>query len=123
MIRLREFNMAELEYFIDPEILPEHDFSEWSKIEFDLISEDQGQIKSTISKAVETGMVRHPTVGYFIGKTYDFLTKVGIDNSKIRFRQHETTEMAHYATDCWDAEIFWFIRMGGMCWYCSSRLL
>ena len=106
MIRLREFNMAELEYFIDPEIPLEHDFFEWSKIEFDLISEDQGQIKSTISKAVETGMVRHPTVGYFIAKTYDFLTKVGIDNSKIRFRQHETTEMAHYATDCWDAEIF-----------------
>ena len=23
----------------------------------------------------------------------------------IRFRQHLSTEMAHYATDCWDAEI------------------
>ena len=27
MIRLREFNMAELEYFIDPEVEPSHDFS------------------------------------------------------------------------------------------------
>ena len=106
MIRLREFNMAELEYFIDPEIPAEHDFTEWSDIEFELISEDQGQIKTTISKAVETGVVRHATVGYFMAKTYDFLAKVGIDKSKIRFRQHETTEMAHYATDCWDAEIF-----------------
>ena len=24
----------------------------------------------------------------------------------IRFRQHLPTEMAHYACDCWDAEIF-----------------
>ena len=44
MIRLREFNMAELEYFIDPESPPEHDFTEWSNIEFDLISEDQGRL-------------------------------------------------------------------------------
>jgi len=33
------------------------------------------------------------------------LTNVGIDSSRIRFRQHESNEMAHYATDCWDAEI------------------
>lgn len=24
----------------------------------------------------------------------------------IRFRQHLPTEMAHYAADCWDAEVF-----------------
>ena len=24
----------------------------------------------------------------------------------VRFRQHLPTEMAHYACDCWDAEIF-----------------
>ena len=23
---------------------------------------------------------------------------------KLRFRQHMSNEMAHYATDCWDAE-------------------
>ena len=30
MIRLREFNMAELEYFIDPEMPINHDFSKWT---------------------------------------------------------------------------------------------
>ena len=105
MIRLREFNMAELEYFIDPEMPLKHDFSKWSKHEFNLISEAEGEIKQSISAAVDAGIVRHDTVGYFIAMTHDFLVKVGIDESKIRFRQHETTEMAHYATDCWDAEI------------------
>ena len=44
-------------------------------------------------------------MGRFIGLTYDFLVDVGIDPSRIRFRQHEKNEMAHYAVDCWDAEI------------------
>lgn len=31
--------------------------------------------------------------------------KVGIDPARLRFRQHMANEMAHYACDCWDAEI------------------
>lgn len=33
-----------------------------------------------------------------------FLLKVGIDEKRLRFRQHMGNEMAHYACDCWDAE-------------------
>ena len=40
-----------------------------------------------------------------MGWTMDFLLSVGINPSGLRFRQHESTEMAHYAQDCWDAEI------------------
>ena len=104
MIRLREFNMAELEYFIDPECEPIHDFSIWSQC-LTLISEDSGSISMTIGEAVSKGIIRHPTVGYFMGWTMDFLTNVGINPEHLRFRQHESDEMAHYAQDCWDAEI------------------
>jgi len=34
-----------------------------------------------------------------------FLESVGILKHMLRFRQHLSSEMAHYATDCWDAEI------------------
>jgi glycyl-tRNA synthetase len=34
-----------------------------------------------------------------------FLTSIGIRPEHCRFRQHLPTEMAHYAADCWDAEI------------------
>jgi glycyl-tRNA synthetase len=34
-----------------------------------------------------------------------FLLKIGINPDKLRFRQHLKNEMAHYASDCWDAEI------------------
>lgn len=39
-----------------------------------------------------------------IGRTYQFLEKVGCLPSCLRFRQHMAKEMAHYASDCWDAE-------------------
>ena len=50
-------------------------------------------------------IVNSQTMGYFLGRVYLFLLKVGADPSKIRFRQHMFNEMAHYACDCWDAEL------------------
>lgn len=44
-------------------------------------------------------------MGYFIARIYMFLIKIGIKRERLRFRQHMDNEMAHYATDCWDAEI------------------
>jgi len=106
MIRLREFNMAELEYFIDSESKTIHDFSKWSSINMNLISDDGNEISTTIGDAINSEIIRHPTVGFFMAQTYDFLINVGINPEKLRFRQHESDEMAHYAMDCWDAEIF-----------------
>ena len=50
-------------------------------------------------------MINSTTVGYFIGRVHLFLTKIGVDPTRLRFRQHLSNEMAHYACDCWDAEI------------------
>mgnify|MGYP004715781617 CR=1 FL=1 len=49
--------------------------------------------------------MNNETLGYFIGRVYLFLTYLGIDRDRLRFRQHLANEMAHYAADCWDAEI------------------
>tara|TARA_B100001996_G_scaffold60421_1_gene43199 strand:+ start:765 stop:2447 length:1683 start_codon:yes stop_codon:yes gene_type:complete len=109
MIRLREFNMAELEYFIDPEAPPTGDLSRWDS-PVEMLSDPEGEHPGvhniTFSDALTSGIVRHPTVAWFLGRTWEFLVNVGIDRTKIRFRQHTGTEMAHYASDCWDCEIF-----------------
>ena len=109
MIRLREFNMAELEYFIDPEDPPVGDLSRWGS-PVELLSDPEGEHPGihniTFSDALNSGIVRHPTVAWFLARTWEFLVNVGIDSTKIRFRQHTGTEMAHYASDCWDCEIF-----------------
>lgn len=105
MIRLREFNMAELEYFIDPHAPSDEDLSAWDDSPLTLLPDTLVETSTTLSEAFESGTIRHATVASFMGRTMDFLMEVGIDPERIRFRQHEQNEMAHYAKDCWDAEI------------------
>ena len=59
----------------------------------------------TAGEAVAKKIIANESLGYFIARTQMWLEKVGVDPSRLRFRQHLQTEMAHYATDCWDAEI------------------
>ena len=108
MIRLREFNMAELEFFIDPELPPSTDLGKW-QWEVCMIPDPEGDYAGEknlkIKEAFETGIVKHPTVAWFLGMTAEFMEKVGVDLTKMRFRQHANSEMAHYASDCWDCEL------------------
>ncbi|CAC5391735.1 GARS [Mytilus coruscus] len=57
-----------------------------------------------LGDAVKEGLICNETLGYFIGRIYLFMMRVGIDPKKLRFRQHMSNEMAHYAKDCWDCE-------------------
>lgn len=59
----------------------------------------------TIGDAVSTGLVNNETLGYFLARSFQFLSSCGIKPDAIRFRQHRSTEMAHYSSDCWDAEV------------------
>ena len=77
----------------------------------------------TLGEAVQNGTVDNETVGYFMARIQLFLTKLGLDPSKIRFREHMENEMgkllyglghaltfadgphAHYAKFCVDAEL------------------
>jgi len=109
MIRLREFNMAELEYFIDPENPPIDDLSK-NQEDVLMIPDPENEFKEgeyriSFHDSLQKGMIRHPTVASILLKTWEFLVNLGINKEKIRFRQHTVAEMAHYATDCWDCEI------------------
>ncbi|XP_047340828.1 glycine--tRNA ligase, mitochondrial 1-like [Impatiens glandulifera] len=110
LLRVREFTLAEIEHFVDPEDKSHPKFSEVEKLEFLMFPrEDQVSGKSAtklcIGEAVRKGIVNNETLGFFIGRVYLFLTSLGIDKDRLRFRQHLANEMAHYAADCWDAEI------------------
>ncbi|CAK7275350.1 Glycine--tRNA ligase 1, mitochondrial [Sporothrix epigloea] len=112
LLRVREFLMAEIEHFVDPEGGKKHHrFHEVENIELVLLDRDtQLSGKTTprtmsIGAAVRDRVVDNETLGYFLARIHLFLKKIGVDQSKIRFRQHMANEMAHYATDCWDAEL------------------
>lgn len=58
-----------------------------------------------MGQAVADGIIANETLAYFIARTYQYMIGVGILHAKLRFRQHMANEMAHYAQDCWDAEV------------------
>ncbi|KAH8740558.1 glycyl-tRNA synthetase [Cryptosporidium ryanae] len=113
LLRVREFQMAEIEHFVHPDKKNHSKFSLIKNMKLPLYSKEQ-QLNNidydnelTLEDAVygEKKIIDNETLAYFLAKTYQFLINVGINPCGIRFRQHLDTEMAHYAKDCWDAEI------------------
>lgn len=110
LLRVREFTMAEIEHFVHPERKQCAKFSSVSSLKT-LFWPAQHQVDGqegivlTLHDAVNQGYVANETLGYFLGRTYKFLLDVGVNPDRLRFRQHRKNEMAHYACDCWDAEI------------------
>ncbi|XP_042570243.1 glycine--tRNA ligase-like [Cyprinus carpio] len=109
LIRVREFTMAEIEHFVDPNEKVHSKFSNVADLEIMLYSskaQTSGQSAQImkLGDAVEQGIINNSVLGYFIGRIYLYLIKVGVGKDKLRFRQHMDNEMAHYACDCWDAE-------------------
>lgn len=111
LIRVREFQMCEVEHFLDPNDKRHPRFQEVAHVKLNLLDRDvqlSGKTNITvisIGDAVEQRIVDNETLGYFLARIQLFLQELGCNPVKIRFRQHMATEMAHYATDCWDAEL------------------
>jgi len=129
MIRMREFNMMEVELFVDPE---DKNWSRFHEIENDLITlvpnTGEKTVTLTVKEAVEKGIIANRVLAYFVYTTQQLLVRLGIDPKRLRFRQHLNNEMAHYAADCWDAEVllsYGWIEITGIadrgCWDLSRH--
>ena len=111
VLRLREFTQAECEIFVDPDVKTHPNFEKYKDVKLKLYPQAQQTdeagtlVEKTVGEAVLDGTIAHEFLGYYVALTNDFLTRVGISPSDLRFRQHLCDEMAHYAMDCWDAEV------------------
>lgn len=111
LLRVREFLMAEVEHFVDPTDKAHERFPEVVGTKLPLLDQTTQLAGSTVPKtvtveeAVDAKTIDNQTLGYFLARIFRFLLNLGVDESKIRFRQHMPNEMAHYACDCWDAEL------------------
>ncbi len=104
MIRLREFSMAEAEIFFDEKNKKHDRFKELENEELEIVYEGkEGKIKLKEGVGEIFG---NEAIAYYLALTKKFLIKVGINEDKIRFRKHEKNELAHYANECWDAEVY-----------------
>ncbi|EDV97147.1 glycine--tRNA ligase [Drosophila grimshawi] len=110
LIRVREFTMAEIEHFCDPVLKNHPKFAGVANEKLTLYSacnqmDGKSAQQSTIGDAVSSQLVANETLGYYMARIQQFLHAIGIKPECLRFRQHMGNEMAHYACDCWDAEI------------------
>ncbi|MEF8813795.1 MAG: glycine--tRNA ligase [Halovenus sp.] len=109
LVRVREFTQAELEHFIDPET-DEPPLDRVEDVTLPLYSvEDQqandgGVVELTVGEAVEADVIADPWIAFYLGLSKDWYERIGVDMDRFRYRQHLPGELAHYASDCWDAE-------------------
>ena len=104
-IRMREFSMAEAEIFFDPEDKKHPNFDSIKNKELYLF-DNKKEIKISIEEAVKNQEINNQALAYYMYITQEFLMSAGIDPKKFRFRKHAPDELAHYAQECWDAELF-----------------
>lgn len=104
LIRLRELNMMEAELFVHPEDKNWPKFKDVRGEAVPLVPSKGSPSSMALGEAVKAGVIRNEVLAYFMWLTYRFALDIGLDPKRLRFRQHESTEMAHYASDCWDLE-------------------
>lgn len=111
LLRVREFLMAEIEYFVHPKNKTHARYGEFKHVVLNLLpraTQEKGEstvMKMSVEDAIKNNVIANEALGYFLARTQLFLDKCGIFTVGLRFRQHMSDEMAHYACDCWDAEI------------------
>ena len=101
LLRVREFQMAEIEHFLDPADKSHPKFKSvenvvipvWPKLDQ---TTGKSVIKMTVGEAVKNGVIDNESLGYFIGRIWLYAIAIGLDPERIRFRQHMENEMAHY---------------------------
>jgi len=104
-IRLREFSMAEAEIFFDPKDKTHPNFNEFKKEKL-FLYDNKNDMTLSLEEAVNKKVVNNQALAYYMYLTQDFLLSIGIDQKKFRFRKHADDELAHYAQECWDAELY-----------------
>eukprot|EP01069_Polyplicarium_translucidae_P000120 Polyplicarium_translucidae@DN1067_c0_g1_i1.p1 len=111
LLRVREFPMAEIEHFVHPLSKRHRKFESVKEMQLPLFSKrsqlTDGKVirDMSLDTAISEGTIENESLAYFMARTYLFLSAVGIQDRGLRFRQHLDTELAHYADDCWDAEV------------------
>ncbi len=112
VIRLREFDMMELEYFFDPENDDQFDLEDFMDeplniLHEELIREGGGDYETlTVKELLERGIVEHKSMAYFMVLAQRFLELLGIPRTRQRFREKLEGERAHYARKVFDQEVF-----------------
>jgi glycyl-tRNA synthetase len=104
MIRLREFNQAEIQYFVDPNDKSAKRFQEVSGRKVKITDKNEKVWEIGIGQAYEEKLIPIQFIAYQLGKAMSVFEDMGIDGSRLQLRQHRDDERAFYSSDTWDVE-------------------
>ncbi len=104
MVRLREFNQAEIQFFVEPEGKTSPKFSEVSSLKAGILTKDDVELDTSLGDALKEGVIEVQMIAYFLGVSLKLFWEMGINPQLLRLRQHKDDERAFYSTDTWDIE-------------------
>jgi glycyl-tRNA synthetase len=111
LIRLREFTIADLEFFFDPE---EPACDKIAEVEDEVLpillcdtrlKECEDTTDLTVREALNRGVIRSEWQAYFMAQAKRLLMELGVPANKQRFLEKLTWEKAHYSTQSFDQEV------------------
>ncbi len=111
LIRLREFTIADLEFFFDPEAPCCHLLKDVENETLPLLLAEKrakGSEKTlnvTVKEALEKKLVRSEWQAFFMAMAKKLLIEIGVPAKKQRFIEKLPWEKAHYATQSFDQEV------------------
>ena len=111
LIRLREFTIADLEFFFDPD---EPTCDRLSEVENEIlpillcstrIKECEDVTSFTVREALDKGIIRSEWQAFFMAQAKRLLTEIGVPTERQRFLEKLTWEKAHYSSQSFDQEV------------------
>ncbi|MCW3995824.1 MAG: glycine--tRNA ligase [Candidatus Bathyarchaeota archaeon] len=111
LIRLREFTIADLEFFFDPE---EPTCDKLKEVEDEVLpillcetrlKECQDTTELTVREALDRKVILSEWQAYFMAMAKRLLIELGVPASKQRFLEKLTWEKAHYSSQSFDQEV------------------
>lgn len=111
-IRMREFNMAELQIFFNPEETGWDGYKDIKNCTVRILpaqmrGKDEKEVEINIEVAMKKGWIPNELIAYYIAKVFMFFENVlKIDRKFLRFKELLPEERAHYAKVHWDFEVY-----------------
>ncbi|RLC78773.1 MAG: glycine--tRNA ligase, partial [Chloroflexi bacterium] len=99
IIRLREFNQAEIQFFVEPDKKFVENFDQVSNIKTRIVTKNGKEFDISLENAVKKGIIGIQMIAYFLGRSLQLFERMGIDPKSLRLRQHKDEERAFYSSD------------------------
>ncbi len=111
LFRCREFEQAEIEYFVDPEKKDDCPYyNEYKRHKLKILSDEMQRngkkeaVRMSVEEAYNKEIFKTKWHAYWNILFYEWLINIGINPDKLRLRQHVKNELSHYSDNTFDIE-------------------